>query len=273
MRAVNLIPAEERKGAGGAAGRSGGAAYILLGAMAALVLMLAAWGLASRQVTHRRSELANVTRSADAAEAKANALASYTQFSALSQTRLSTVTSLAEGRFDWAHVMHEMARVIPSNVWLSSFTGSASGAASGGGGSVPASTSGGPSAQLSGCTTSQKSVVRLMAQLRLIDGVESVDLTSSDKSGSSGGSGGGCSSHDGYPTFAIGISFKPVSSATPAAAAATPSTTGATPSTTGATPAATGSTPAASSAQPTATPAPTGGSGGIASPGTVGSTP
>jgi len=266
MRAVNLIPVDERKGAGGAAGRSGGAAYILLGAMAVLVFMLAAWGLASRQVSHRRSELASVTRSAQAAEAKASALSAYTQFSALRQARVSTVTSLAQGRFDWAHVMHEMARVIPSNVWLSSFTGSATGASPNG----TSSGSGTPSAQLAGCTTSQKAVSRLMAQLRLIDGVDSVDLTSSDKAGGSGGSSG-CTAHDNYPTFAIGISFKPVSAAAPAAgAAATPAPGATTPSAGASTPSPAGSTPATGSAQPT--PAPTG-SAGIASPGTVGSAP
>ena len=39
MRAVNLIPADERRGAGGIAGRSGGVVYVLVGGLAVLVAL------------------------------------------------------------------------------------------------------------------------------------------------------------------------------------------------------------------------------------------
>ncbi|MDX6726446.1 MAG: hypothetical protein QOK49_1251, partial [Baekduia sp.] len=50
MRAVNLIPTDQQRGAGGAAGRSGGGAYILLGALALIVAMAGAYVLAGKKV-------------------------------------------------------------------------------------------------------------------------------------------------------------------------------------------------------------------------------
>ena len=43
MRAVNLIPTDQQRGAGGAAGKSGGGAYIFLGALALLVVLAAGY--------------------------------------------------------------------------------------------------------------------------------------------------------------------------------------------------------------------------------------
>ena len=39
MRAVNLIPAEQRRGAGGLAGRTGGVVYVVLGMLVVLVAL------------------------------------------------------------------------------------------------------------------------------------------------------------------------------------------------------------------------------------------
>ncbi len=67
MRAVNLIPGEKRGDAGLGGGRSGGAAYAVLGVIAGLTILALLYGIASHQVSSRNSELAslNAARAAD----------------------------------------------------------------------------------------------------------------------------------------------------------------------------------------------------------------
>jgi Tfp pilus assembly protein PilN len=225
MKAVNLIPAEERRNTS-AGGRSGGAAYALLGVLGVLVLVAAAYALSNRQVSHRKAELAQLQRSAAAAEAQAQRLAGFTDFTSLRQKREQTIKSIAASRFDWSHALHEVARTIPANAWLSSLVGTVAPGVSPGGGASPNSLRSSlavPAIDITGCTTSQKSVARMLVHMRQIDGVQQVALESAVKSGSSGGGGGGgCGASDQYPAFAMTIFFKP---ATPVAAAPTSAVT------------------------------------------------
>jgi len=195
MKAVNLIPTEDRRGGAGSPGRAGNAVYILLGVLAALVLAAGAYALTGRTVTKRTAELANKTAEADAAEAQAGTLKSYADFSSLKQKRVETVRSLAESRFDWERVMDDLARVIPKNVWLTSFVGTVSPSVGiEGGGSGGASQRGllpVPAVEIIGCATSQTEVARMLVRMRLIDGVTRVTLSSSEKSDSPAGGGGG----------------------------------------------------------------------------------
>jgi len=228
MKAVNLIPAEERKGGGGGGGgRSGGAAYVLLGALAVLVALLAAMTLSGRSLDDKKAELARVEREAGISESQAAELKQYTGFSGMRENRAATVKSIAASRFDWSFVMHELARTVPSNVWLTGIVGTV----------TPtvtlkdrATTVGVRSAQpvpaleLTGCTTSQASVARMMTALRQVDGVRRVSLQSALKSDSTGAAGdsGGCGAAR-FPTFAMAIFFDAKAQpAAPAAAAATP---------------------------------------------------
>jgi Tfp pilus assembly protein PilN len=227
MRAVNLIPAEDRRPGTAGAGRSGGMVYVLLGALFIGLVMVVALTVVNRSLGDRRADLADVKAQADAAQAKAAALAPYTQFAALRAKRVETVKSLAASRFDWSHAMHEVSRVIPENVWLQSLKGSVSSASGGGGGlrsSLPA-----PAIEIAGCTTSQKSVARMMSRMRLVDGVQRVSLDSSAKGGGGGaaGGGGGCGASDQFPAFQMVVFFaapKTPAAAAPAAAAPVPST-------------------------------------------------
>ena len=254
MKAVNLIPTEERRGASGRGGASGGAVYVLLGALALLVVMAGAYAVAGKSLNDKRSELARVNREADAAEAKAHALESYTRFSDLRASRVQTVTSLADSRFDWAHALREVSRVVPSDAWLTNLVGTvAPGVQISGAGAGASQIRGArqsPAIEVTGCTTNQKNITRILTRMRLIDGVETVTLASSEKSDSARGGGavGGASSGGGdcrngsdeYPQFNLVVFFK-----SPVVAAPAPGTAAA-----GATPSA-GSTPApASSSQP-----------------------
>jgi Tfp pilus assembly protein PilN len=195
MNAVNLIPVEERRG--GSAGRSGGPAYAVLGVLAVLVVMAAAWTLTGKTVNNRRSQLADVEQQATAAEAQANSLSSYSAFSDLRKKRAETVASIAKSRFDWSHIMHEVARVIPSNTHLMSLSGSVSSTApapaEGGTALQLRGSNPGPAIDIVGCAPGQANVSRLMSRLRLIDGVEHVTLAESAKPDGDVSAGGGVS--------------------------------------------------------------------------------
>lgn len=250
MKAVNLIPADERRGAGGAGGRSGGAAHLLLGALAIVVILFSAYTLAGRSVSDRKAELARVEQEATAAEARAARLQAYTTFASLRAKRVETVKSIASSRFDWSHAMHELARVIPDDVWLTDLRGTVTPNVTlqgGGGGSAGALRGAlpNPAIELNGCTTSQDEVARMMTRMRLVDGVKRVSLQESSKSDDSGGGGaaggGDCRyGSDRFPKFSLVVFFDEVAApSTPAAngSTATPAseTTTTTPST-GATP-------------------------------------
>ncbi|HYF28171.1 MAG TPA: hypothetical protein VD931_20670 [Baekduia sp.] len=234
MRAVNLIPAEERRGGGGSAGRSGGGVYVLLGALAAFVVLAGLWVAAGRQVDDRARQLAEVRTKADAAQATADKLAAYSRFATVAQSRLETVRNVAASRFDWSHTLREVGRVIPEDVALESLDGSvAPPAAPAGDPAAAAATPSGPTLKIIGCTPSeQRAVARLMARLRQIDGVKNVALESSAKEEAgaaaggltSAGGGKGCANGKGTgaPKFTVAVTFGSVPVAPQAAAPAAP---------------------------------------------------
>jgi Tfp pilus assembly protein PilN len=227
MRAVNLIPAEQRSGASVGVGRSQGGAYAVLALAAGLAVLALLYGSADRQIASRRSQVATVTAKAQQAETQAERLAPYTSFIALRQQRTQAVNTLVDSRFDWAHVFHEFGRVLPFETSISSLSGTVGSATSTG---AVASSSGTPTSAtppgsvptftLAGCATSQSAVALTLERLRLIDGVNEVTLQSSTSSSSSGagGAGGGCASHD--PTFTALVTFDPLPSAAAVASAA-----------------------------------------------------
>ncbi len=230
MRAINLVPAEERRGGGAAGGRSGGAAYVLLGLLAVLVVVVSFYTLEKRSIGEKRTELATIEAQAAGAESQAAELASFVQFAGLRAKRTQTVTSLAASRFDWSHALTELARVIPPNVSLTSLQGTvapgvAVKAGAGGSSSGLRSALAVPAIEMVGCTTSQKSVARMLTRMRLIDGVTRVSLQSSVKpeTAGSGGAGGspadGCKQVDGgSPKFALVVFFDPAAGSVPTAA-------------------------------------------------------
>jgi len=223
MRAVNLIPGEQRKGAGSLAGRSGGGALIVLGLLAGLVALAVMYGSARHQISNQAGEAAALTAQTSAVQARTSHLVPYTSFVSMAEQRMKTVSQLVESRFDWSHALHELGRVLPAGTALDSLHGSvgsenatasssssgssASGAASK---SVTSSTPPGtvPVFTLSGCATSQSEVAQTLQRLRLMNGVTEVQLQSSTSSSStSSGSAGGGSCPAADPSFAVQVSF------------------------------------------------------------------
>lgn len=241
MKAVNLIPQTERRG-GSAVSRSGGGAYLVLGTLAALVLMMAVYALEGGKIGTKQAEAVESNKQAMVLEAKAASMSQYTSFAELKNKRIDTVAGIAESRFDWSNTLHDLARVIPPNTWLTNLKGTVDPTVTveGAGGSSASvrSAIAAPAIEMTGCTTSQPAVARMMAKMRNLDGAVRVTLTSSEKNeqSSSGGgdsaSGGDCrGGSDQYPQFSIVIFFEPLPgqgvAATPAAAAAPTSATGA----------------------------------------------
>jgi len=123
VRAVNLIPADQRRGAGGVAGRSGGGAYMVLALLGGLALLALLYGLAHRQISSRRAQVTSLNARTQQAQAAAGQLASYTNFTALREERERAVSVLVDSRFDWAHAFHELGRVLPAGASISSING------------------------------------------------------------------------------------------------------------------------------------------------------
>jgi len=215
MRAVNLLPGDHRRGSG----RTGPAPYVVLGVLAAMVVAVGAYVMASNQVTSNRAELAETEQETRSLEQQAAAFKPYQQFAELSEARLKTVAQLADSRFDWERVMRELARAMPEDVWLTSLVGTVApgvnmeGAGSGGTTSSVRSALQAPAVELIGCTESQSAVSRVMARLRTINGVQRVSLSSSEKSETTGASTGGANSGDcrngssRFPQFQIVVFF------------------------------------------------------------------
>lgn len=234
MRAVNLIPVEQRTGAPVGAGRSQGGAYAVLALIAGLAIMAVLYGKADHAVSSEQSQVASLTAETQRTEAAADHLAPYTSFVAISEQRMQAVQTLLESRFDWAHVFHEFGRVLPLGTSISSLTGSVGGSSSNkapaktGSSTVASATPPGsvPTFSITGCAINQASVAGLLERLRLVDGVSEVELQSSTASTTGGGAGassGGCPAND--PFFTVVVTFDALPSASAVAAASAPTAT------------------------------------------------
>ncbi len=242
MKAVNLIPAEQREGAGGLTGRSGGGALIVLALLAGLAVLAFLYGKSEHGISSSRSELAAANTELAAAHTQVGRLAPYTTFIASASQRAQEVSQLVASRFDWSHAFAELGRVLPSASALTTLSGTVgagaatqTAAASGTSATPPGST---PAFTLSGCATSQSEVALTLQRLRLMDGVVEVTLQTSTKSAGGASSSAGSGAAGGCPpkgaTFSAQVSFQPLpaSSTTPAGpgastATGTPASTGA----------------------------------------------
>jgi Tfp pilus assembly protein PilN len=231
MRAVNLIPVDERRHVAGSG--TGLSSYLLLAALALVVAISGAYTLSNRSISDRRQELADVQARVKASSAEAQALQAYTAFTSVRQKRSETVRSLAASRFDWSKALHEVARTIPSNAWLTGLRGTVTptSAVEGGVSDPLRGSVQSPAIEIVGCTTSQNNVAGVISSLRRIHGVQRVSLSSSTKLEASGGSGGGGDCRSGnvrFPMFSLTMFFAaPSQPTTPTPAQ--PTTQGTTP--------------------------------------------
>jgi hypothetical protein len=241
MKAVNLIPADQRGGSARTASRSQGGAYFVLGILGGLALLAFVYGVARHQVSSRKAKVVALEAQVQRVQADASRLAPYSSFVSLREQREQAVSQLVNSRFDWAHAFHELGRVLPAHVSISSLTGTVggtpgsgpsssapsgnAGSQSGAGaksGSVSSSTPAGsvPTFTIAGCAKTQSTVAIVLDRLRLIDGVSTVTLQSSTKPSGGGGSVGSAHANcpKSYPVFSVQATFAPL----PASSAVSP---------------------------------------------------
>jgi len=179
MKAVNLIPTEQRRVQ--ASGNRSGSAYVLVGVLATLVVMVAAYVFTAGNVTDRENKAAAAKVQADALEAEVAQSESFTNFSEIKQTRLVSVSTIAETRFDWERMLRELSRAMPAGSWLQSSDANVAGDSAGSAtpGASTTAAPAGPSANLTGCTPNQADVARMLVRLRQMHRVTDVVLNQS----------------------------------------------------------------------------------------------
>lgn len=241
MKAVNLIPTEQRRGGGSPSTNA------LLGALALILVGVVAYVLTTNQISSRKDDLARAKQRNATVSGQLTTLKPYVDFASLKDSRSKTVHDLAASRFNWQRAMSDLSHVTTHQVWLTGMTATvAPGVALESGSTGATSTLRGalpnPAVELSGCAVSNKAVVAYMSRLRAIKGVVRVSLDSSEKpsdstgssssSSSTGGSSGaqGCGSSDSTPTFGAVVFFDQVAGAADASGA-----TGTAPATSGTT--------------------------------------
>lgn len=226
MRAINLVPADERPGRVNG-GKSGGAVYGVLGALAVLILVVAVFSLAKRDEARATQDLAAVEQSTQAYSSAASQYTSFEAAASQAAERINTVRSLADARFDWAGSMRDLSRLVPASTRVSGLTASVSasaGDATGGGAQsqlrsqVPS-----PAITIAGCTLTQDSAATLVTQLQAMRRVTNVTLESSKKAENAGADDGACAHYE----FTIVVFFAQgaAKSAADAAPSSTPATT------------------------------------------------
>jgi Tfp pilus assembly protein PilN len=189
MKAVNLIPNDQRRAQG--SGAQAGSSYIVIGVLVTLLVMVAGYVLTSNKVTQDKNDAAAAKAEADSLEAEIAQRGAFTNFSQIKETRLASVSGVAETRFDWERLMRELSRVMPSGSWLQTTDASVTGEVAGAEAStapvagtavVPQ-----PKVNLVGCTPDQSDVAGMMVRLRQLHRVSDVELNqSSTQLGASG---------------------------------------------------------------------------------------
>jgi Tfp pilus assembly protein PilN len=206
VKAVNLIPSEQRRVR--ATGNRSGSAYVLIGVLATLLVMVAAYVFTASNVTDRQNKAAAAKAEADRLEAQAAQADSFTNFAQIKQTRLISVSSIADSRFDWERMMRELSRAMPAGSWLQASDASVAGQGTGSDTSTTSTTTApaGPTTTLTGCTPNQADVARMMVRLRQMHRVTDVVLNqSSTEPGETGEvTANSCGS---YYQFDVTVSF------------------------------------------------------------------
>jgi Tfp pilus assembly protein PilN len=226
MRPINLIPPEERRAS--APVRTGPIAYLLVGVLALGVVAVTMIVLTDNKIADRKSKIAELDQQQVAIQTRAGQLKPFIDFSQAETQRVKAIRSVANDRFDWERIMHELSLVLPADLSLTNLTAT-SGGAPDASGAVTDST---PSLSMTGCARGHETVAGFLAALKDIDGVTSVTLQNSQHggAGSSGGSSSTItSSSDCGPAVQFQLSAEfgnaPTTSAPAAASPTTPAST------------------------------------------------
>lgn len=168
MRAVNLIPRDDRRRHSSVTERNN---PIIIGSVAGVVLVtaiLAAWFLSAS------AGVANNQNRRDAAQAQLSATpvppptsAESSQLEQQKSARIAALSSALAGRLAWDRVLRELSLVLPDDVWLTSLSAQAPSASAAG---APAGFT------INGRTYSHDGVARLLARLAVVPHLSNVQL-------------------------------------------------------------------------------------------------
>jgi Tfp pilus assembly protein PilN len=197
VRAVNLIPSDQRRATPN--GNASGAAYLVVGVLAVVLAMAVAYVLTSNTVNAHETNAAEAKQEANALEAEAARLGSFTNFAAIKEQRLASVVATAETRFDWERLMRELSLIMPEGSWLRTTSASVVG---------EESSTANPSATFVGCTRTQSEVATLMVRMRHLHRATDVKLNQSAQETTDGEAS--IDSCGRLYQFDVTVSFEPV---------------------------------------------------------------
>lgn len=206
MRAMNLLPVEERGGqraAGVGATSTLTVNHAIAGAGTVVVVgLVGLWAVTKHDTAAARDAEATAVAASAADQAQVNRLAPVVAFDARRQARETAVTQLASGRTDWAMVLRATAGALPSNVTITTLklaAADAAGATATTTSTAPAGLAGSGSVTLTVCADTQPRVATTLRRFRALPQVEDVALSQTSRaqsaagSGGSAGAGAGCS--------------------------------------------------------------------------------
>ena len=186
MNPVNLLPAKHRPRT--PTGGQQGSAYVVVGVLGALVVLVLFYVLTVNGVNTRKDQVARAKAETAELQAQAGELSKYGNFVAIKDQRVQSVKQLADGRIDWERLTRGLARLLPNQVWLISASASATGdptsaSGSNSGSSAPSASgdSAGavtPKVELVGCAPSHSAVAVTLVRLRELPGTTDVALNS-----------------------------------------------------------------------------------------------
>ena len=192
MRPINLIPAEQRRGASrGHGARTSFNGYIVLGALGAAVLCALAVVMTSNQINSKTEELAGIQGDSQQEKQVADALRPYGQFADLQRARMTQVKTVAReplrlgARAAPALEGDSAQRVAAVRGHAHPVVGRRTWTAGGEGGASYRENPNAPSFAINGCTYSQHAVARMMIRMRNLDDVTAVHLAKSVRKDSS----------------------------------------------------------------------------------------
>jgi Tfp pilus assembly protein PilN len=190
MRAINLLPRDEKRGTGPAIPTPVAISTLagLIGATAVIALLLVS---AHGKVQSRQLELAQ--KEAELAAIPVPAQKQLQQQDALvtdQKARVAALNSALAKRIAWDRVLREFALVLPDDVWLLSMSAKAPSFATA---AVTSSSTGGDSSSaqalggtlgfnIEGYTYSHDAVARLLSRLSIVPDLEQVQLVTSERS-------------------------------------------------------------------------------------------
>lgn len=191
MKRLNLLPAELRARDGGRRGSS----YVLVAALTAAVLAMLSYGIVVGGIRSDETELVSLEDEAAQAQARADALSPYGAFADMKEQRERSIRAVAETRFDYERLTRELARVLPTGVWVGHLEVAPAppdaDATAAGVDSSLGSQPTPPAMTISGCAPDQDVVADTLDRLRALTGTTNVTLGSSSRSDASGTAGGG----------------------------------------------------------------------------------